>query len=63
MVKLRRCQLGASVSYLAEGPFVSSVPAVMRSRVGHTTSRYAANGPRNSVKRNQVQADLLRVRA
>lgn len=33
------------------------------SRAGHVTRRNATSGPRNSVNRNHVQADRLRVRA
>jgi len=35
----------------------------LRSRIGHVTSRKATNGPKNSVRRNQVHADRFRPRA
>jgi hypothetical protein len=36
---------------------------VLGSRAGHVTSKNAARGPRNSVRRNHVHADRFRVRA
>jgi len=35
----------------------------LRSRMAHVTRRKAANGPKTSVRRNQVHADRFRVRA
>jgi hypothetical protein len=42
---------------------VSVIFVVLGSRAGHVTSKNAARGPRNSVRRNHVHADRFRVRA